>query len=51
MLCVEKSSPPINFKIININATSFQIMWSPPTNPHGEIYYYTVSAAKKYVYD
>ena len=49
MLCLEKSSPPINFSIININATSFQLMWSPPKHPHGIINYYTVSTAKNYM--
>ena len=51
ILCLEESSPPINFKIININTTSFQLMWSSPTNPHGEINKYAVSTVKKYVYD
>ena len=49
MLCIEKSSPPTNFTIININATSFQLMWSLPKIPHGTINYYNVSIAMNYV--
>ena len=45
---IEKSSPPISFSIIHINATSFQLMWSSPRNPHGIINYYTVRSVKKF---
>ena len=46
---IEKSSPPISFSITHINATSFQLIWSSPRNPHGIINYYTVSSAKKLI--